>query len=96
MSNSKEESTNNSLSFEVLEVKDTPFNIVGNEEDGYRIVMGNQQVCKETFENVKKANDYIKKKPYELIMVSCMVYIEKVNELKEQTKVYEENKKTEN
>ena len=92
--NSKEESTNSLPYFNRQEVKDTPFDLIETEK-GVIIVMGNQQVCKEVFKTTKDAGAYIRKKPWELILIATAEYINKLNELKEKIKMYENKQETE-
>lgn len=94
-SNSKEESTSSLPYFNRHEVKDTPFDLIETEK-GIIIVMGNQQVCKEVFKTTKEAGTYITKKPWELILITTAEYINKLNELKERIKTYENKQETEN
>ena len=54
--------------------EESPFTIVGNIEKGYKIVMGNQQISQKTFASIEEANIYVESKPWELIIVGCMVF----------------------
>ena len=94
-SNSKEESTSSLPYFERHEVKDTPFDLIETEK-GVIIVMGNQQVSKEVFKTTKDAAAYIRRKPWELILIATAEYINKLNELKERIKTYGKKQKKEN
>lgn len=64
------------------EVKGTPFYIVGSEEKGWNIVICGSVCCKELFKTAKAAVDYINRKPWDLILVSNMIYQERINEIK--------------
>ena len=75
-------------------MKDTPFDLIETEK-GIVIVMGNQQVCKEVFKTSKDAGAYIRKKPWELILIATTEYMNKLNELKEKIKMYESKQETE-
>lgn len=44
------------------------FAIVLNTEGKYVIVMGDNQLSKKTFDKIKQAEEFISKKPYELII----------------------------
>ena len=93
-SNLKEESTNNLPYFNRHEVKDTSFDLIETER-GIIIVMGNQQVCKDVFKTTKDAIAYIRRKPWELILIATAEYMTKLNELKEKIKMYENKQETE-
>lgn len=54
--------------------EESPFTIVGSLEKGYKIVMGNQQISQKTFASIEEANIYVESKPWELIIVGCMVF----------------------
>lgn len=57
------------------EIKGTPFTIVERENGMFSIAMANQLITTKEWENIKDAEFYIKKKPWELIVnTMCMVY----------------------
>lgn len=64
---------------EFIPVDGTPFNIV--KEDGKcRIVMGNYLVSEKVFISPEKTKDYIKQKPWELMIPAFGILAEKVYE----------------
>lgn len=80
--NSQENQDNNesTLEVEVKEVEGTPFRIVRNKKE-VSIVMGDQ-VVKKGFESIKDAEEYIEKKPWELILIAGAIYSEFINKIR--------------
>lgn len=64
------------------EIKDTPFDIIGNEENGYKIAMGNNIVSPDTFESKFDAIKYVDSKPYNLIIVAAAIFYENIQKIK--------------
>lgn len=85
LSNSENENQNKQV-FNLIEVKDTPFQIVEsvnmNEDKEYRITLGGQMIAENIYSELKDALQYIESKPWELIINSAYALILKYNEKK--------------
>lgn len=68
------------------EIENTPFIVVWNEHQEYKIVMGNDIITNKVFKNLKDAIYFINKKPWELILNASLYFNDKVNELRQQQK----------
>lgn len=66
--------------FQKIEIKGTPYTIVGDAEKGFYIVMGSNIVCPEQFTSTEEAEEYIEKKPYMLILTTTAIIAEQIYE----------------
>lgn len=71
------------------EIENTPFTIITDDEENKSfIVLGNNRVSNELFDSIEEAESYVNDKPWELILVSAAIFIEKTQQLKaEQTSI---------
>lgn len=88
-SNLETENNKNYLT-EFKEVKDTPFTLV-KREDVWVIAMGDKIVSDKQFKTSIEGIKYINTKPYSLIIVATAVYIDKINEIKNNVNGKKEN-----
>ena len=51
---------------------ENPFGVKTNEDYEYIITLGNQLASKKTFKTKEEAEDYIEKKPWDLIAIMAM------------------------
>lgn len=65
---------------ERIEVKNSPFTLVKNENEEVFITCGNQIMSPEKFKTFEEAIKYIKKKPWELITTLMFIVINKTQE----------------
>ena len=98
--NLENEKTSNSNSiFNRIECKNTPFSVFeskGEERTFCVIALGNSRVSENIFDNVEEALQYIETKPWELILNTMVVLMEKLNNVEQLKKVIEDEDKKEN
>lgn len=68
-----------------------PFGILENKKQDYQICIANNLICDKHFKSKKECEEYIKQKPYDIIINLSFLAVEKAFELKE-TKERKEQK----
>lgn len=64
---------------------DNPFGIKTNENYEYIITLGNQLASKKTFKTKEEAEEYIEKKPWDLIAIMAMAICASMDSIDEKT-----------
>lgn len=64
------------------EIEDSPFIAIRNGNDKWVIIMGKYRVSRTEFNDLEELKEYVKSKPWELIMVTTSIYMHMENELK--------------
>lgn len=75
-----------------IKSKIEPFGIVENKKQDYQICIANNLICDKHFKSKKECEEYIKQKPYDIIINLSFLAVEKALELKE-TKERKETEK---
>ena len=98
--NLENENQNNSKSnFNIFEVKESPFTVIERKEDKNTlcvIALGNDRVSEKFFTSVEEAIQYVDTKPWELILNTTVVLMEKLNNVEQLKKIIENEDKKEN
>lgn len=71
--------------YKVYDVENTPFSIVEKEDGETMLTIGNAVVIN-NIENTKETLDEIYKVNWQLVLTTCAIYIDKLNELKTERK----------
>lgn len=94
------EKVSNSISnFNIFEVKESPFTVLERKEDNNTlcvIALGNDRVSEKFFTSVEDAIQYVDSKPWELILNTTVVLMDKLNNVEHLKKVIENEDKKEN
>ena len=75
--NEQSNSSDNILRYVTIE--GSPFTAIQLENERWGLVMGDQLVSDQTFENVDEAEGFVFTKPWSLIMTAAYIYIEFIN-----------------
>lgn len=63
------------------DIENTPFIVTENENKEFQIIMGNQIASDKKFKTLQTAKEYIRNKPWELLITATCVICQKINEL---------------
>jgi ElaB/YqjD/DUF883 family membrane-anchored ribosome-binding protein len=74
-----EQSTSNENMLKYVTIKNSPFTAIQLENERWALVMGDQLVTDQTFENVDEATQFVESKPWSLIMTAAYIYMDFIN-----------------
>lgn len=79
---------------ERIPIDNTPFTLIGDQEKGYFIAMGNYKITDQILKNEEEANLMLKDKIYEIILNMIVIVDEKIEQMKkeESDKTYLEHR----
>lgn len=74
-----EQSTSNENMLKYVTIKNSPFTAIQLQNERWALVMGNQLVTDQTFENVDEATSFVESKPWSLILTASYIYMDFIN-----------------
>lgn len=85
-----EQSTSENM-LRYVTIEGSPFTAIQLENGRWAIVMGDQLVSDQTFEDVDEAKEFVDSKPWSLIMTASFIYVDyinrNINDLKQESDV---------
>ena len=74
-----EQSTSNENMLKYVTIEGSPFTAIQLQNERWALVMGDQLVSDQTFENVDEATKFVESKPWSLIMTASYIYVDYIN-----------------
>ena len=72
-------------------IEGSPFTAIQLENERWGLVMGDQLISDQTFEDVDEAKEFVDSKPWSLIMTASYIYVDyinkNINDLKQESNV---------
>nr|QJB19716.1 MAG: hypothetical protein [Microvirus sp.] len=85
-----EQSTSENIS-RYVKIEGSPFTAIKLENERWAIVMGDQLVSDQTFEDIDEASEFVESKPWSLIMAAAYIWVDyinkNINDLKQENNV---------
>jgi hypothetical protein len=86
-----EQSTSNESILSYVTIENSPFTAIKLQNGRWGLVMGDQLVSDQTFEDVDEASKFVESKPWSLIMTASYIYVDyinkNINDLKQENNV---------
>lgn len=73
------QSTSNENMLKYVTIEGSPFTAIQLQNERWALVMGDQLVSDQTFENVDEATKFVESKPWSLIMTASYIYTDFIN-----------------